>query len=91
MYKNKSVPPKPDEAMEEGSAHLMRGGIEIHSLEENLNNRSLNKGKSLPRPYISRQYSLQKIIKTLSLSPYELQSSWPPHESDVEEANPDLP
>ncbi|GMI79347.1 hypothetical protein HRI_001604000 [Hibiscus trionum] len=90
MYKNKSVPSKPDEAMEEeGSAHLMKGGIQMHSLEENLNNRSLNKGKSLPKPYIDRQYSFQKIIKTLSLSPYELQSSRPPHESDVEGGNPD--
>ncbi|KAK9016940.1 hypothetical protein V6N11_079432 [Hibiscus sabdariffa] len=92
MYKNKSVSSKPDEAMEEeGSAHLMKRGIEMHSLEENLSNRSLNKGRSLPKPYIDRQYSFQKIIKTLSLSPYELQSSRPPHESDVEGGNPDQP
>ncbi|KAE8660212.1 Bidirectional sugar transporter SWEET16 [Hibiscus syriacus] len=50
MYKNKSAAQQPDEAMEEGSAHLMKGGIEMHSLEENLHNRSLNKGKSLPKP-----------------------------------------
>ncbi|KAL4377652.1 hypothetical protein GQ457_02G036470 [Hibiscus cannabinus] len=92
MYKNKSVSLKPDEAMEEdGSAHLMKRGIEMHSLEENLSNRSLNKGRSLPKPYIDRQNSFQKIIKTLSLSPYELQSSRPPHESDVEGGNPDQP
>ncbi|XP_039029643.1 bidirectional sugar transporter SWEET16-like [Hibiscus syriacus] len=91
MYKNRSVAPKPDDAMEEGSAHLMKGSIEMHSLEENLHNRSLNKGKSLPKPDINRQYSFQKIIKTLSLSPHELQSSRSPHESVVEEGNPDQP
>ncbi|OMO98649.1 SWEET sugar transporter [Corchorus capsularis] len=85
IYKNKSGSAKSTEAMEEeGSAHLVKGGIEMHSLEEDLTNRSLNKGKSLPKPHFNRQYSLQKIVKTLSLNPYALQSSWP-HESDVEE------
>ncbi|KAA3472625.1 bidirectional sugar transporter SWEET16-like isoform X1 [Gossypium australe] len=92
MYNNK----KSAEAIEEeeeggGSAHLVKGGIEMHSVEDNLNNRSLNKWKSLPKPNFSRQHSMQKIIKTLSLTPYELQSSWPLHESDIEEGNPDLP
>ncbi|KAG4176815.1 hypothetical protein ERO13_A11G269100v2 [Gossypium hirsutum] len=94
MYNNK----KSAEAVEEeegggggGSAHLVKGGIEMHSVEDNLNNRSLNKWKSLPKPNFSRQHSMQKIIKTLSLTPYELQSSWPLHESDIEEGNPDLP
>ncbi|OMP03250.1 SWEET sugar transporter [Corchorus olitorius] len=87
IYKNKSGSAKSTEAMEEeGSAHLVKGGIEMHSLEEDLTNRSLNKGKSLPKPHFNRQYSLQKIVKTLSLNPYELQSSWP-HESDVEEGS----
>ncbi|KAK5786486.1 hypothetical protein PVK06_041130 [Gossypium arboreum] len=94
MYNNK----KSAEAVEEeegggggGSAHLVKGGIEMHSVEDNLNNRSLNKWKSLPKPNFSRQHSMQKIIKTVSLTPYELQSSWPLHESDIEEGNPDLP
>ncbi|TYJ11698.1 hypothetical protein E1A91_A11G295100v1 [Gossypium mustelinum] len=94
MYNNR----KSAEAVEEeegggggGSAHLVKGGIEMHSVEDNLNNRSLNKWKSLPKPNFSRQHSMQKIIKTLSLTPYELQSSWPLHESDIEEGNPDLP
>lgn len=89
MYNNK----KSAEAIEEegGSAHLVKGGIEMLSVEDNLNNRRLNKGKSLPKPNFNRQYGMQNIIKALSLTPYELQSSWPLHESDIEEGNPDLP
>ncbi|XVF06015.1 hypothetical protein REPUB_Repub06bG0011700 [Reevesia pubescens] len=85
IYKNKSVSAKSAESMEEeGSAHLVKGGIEMHSLEDDLKNRSLNKGKSLPKPHVNRQYSLQKILKTASSAPYELQSSFP-HDSDVED------
>ncbi|EOY11536.1 hypothetical protein QUC31_009430 [Theobroma cacao] len=89
IYKNKSASAKSPEAMEEeGSAHLVKGGIEMHSLEDDLKNRSLNKCRSLPKPQVGRQYSLQKIMKTLSLTPYELQSSYPLH-SDVEDGNTD--
>ncbi|XVE89620.1 hypothetical protein DITRI_Ditri20bG0010600 [Diplodiscus trichospermus] len=91
IYKKKSsVSAKLTEAMEEeGSAHLVKRGIEMHSLEgDDLKIRSINKGKSLPKPHVNRQYSFQKIIKTLSLNPYELQSSWS-HESDVEDGNID--
>ncbi|MBA0729257.1 hypothetical protein Golax_020565, partial [Gossypium laxum] len=97
MYNNKKSAEAIEEEEEEGggggggSAHLVKGGIEMHSVEDNLTNRSLNKWKSLPKPNFSRQHSMQKIIKTLSLTPYELQSSWPLHESDIEEGNPDLP
>ncbi|KAH1083681.1 hypothetical protein J1N35_023442 [Gossypium stocksii] len=94
MYNNKKSAEAIEEEEEEeggGSAHLVKGGIEMHSVEDNLNNRSLNKWKSLPKPNFSRQHSMQKIIKTLSLTPYELQSSWPLHESDIEEGDPDLP
>ena len=91
IYKNKSVSAKSTEAMEEeGSVHLVKGGIEMHSLEEDLKNRSLNKGKSLPKSHVNRQDSFQKIIKAISLTSYELQSSWP-HESDVEDGNTDHP
>ncbi|EOY11538.1 hypothetical protein QUC31_009429 [Theobroma cacao] len=83
IFKNKSASAKSPEAMEEeGSAHLVKGGIEMHSLEDDLKNRSLNKGKSLPKPHVSRQNSLQNIMKTVSLTPYELQSSYLLH-SDV--------
>lgn len=41
------------------------------------------KGRSLPNPSIARQYSLKKIMKTLSLGSYELQSSWQ-QEKDAE-------
>ncbi|XP_021283031.1 bidirectional sugar transporter SWEET17-like, partial [Herrania umbratica] len=89
IYKNKSASAKSPEAMEEeGSAHLVKRGIEMHSLEDDLKNRSLNKGRSLPKPHVSRQYSLQKIMKTISLTPYESQSSYPLH-SDVEDGNTD--
>lgn len=91
MYKNKSVSAKSTDAMEEGSAHLVKGGMEMHSLEEeDLKIRGLNKGKSLPKPHLNRQYSFQKIIKTISLSPYELQSGWP-DENDIEHGHTDHP
>ncbi|XP_022720127.1 bidirectional sugar transporter SWEET17-like [Durio zibethinus] len=78
IYKNNSVSAKSTKATEEeGSAHLVKGGIKMHSLDDDLKNRSLNKGKSLPKPHVNRQYSFQKIVKTLSLTPYELKSSWP--------------
>ncbi|XWS42365.1 hypothetical protein CRYUN_Cryun16bG0008300 [Craigia yunnanensis] len=91
VYKNKSVSSKSTEAMEEeGSAHLVKGGLEMHSLEYDLKNPSLNKGKRLPKLHINRQFGLQKTMKTLSLTPYELQSSCP-HESDVQDGNTDHP
>ncbi|KAJ9180284.1 hypothetical protein P3X46_008551 [Hevea brasiliensis] len=90
MYKNKSKSAKSIEAMEEvGSAHLVKGGIEMQSHnddeddETGINNRSLNKGKSLPKPSANRQYSFKKILRTLSLNAQDLQSGWP-NESDVE-------
>lgn len=68
---------------EEGSAHLVKRAIEMQGLDEDFpKNRSLFKGSSLPKPAFSRQYSVNKIVKTLSLSPYELQSG-PDHEHDV--------
>jgi hypothetical protein len=42
-----------------------------------LKNRSLNKGTiSMPKQQVDRQYSMPKIIKTLSFGPHELHSSW---------------
>ena len=46
--------------------------------EEGLNdlkNRRLNKGTSMPKQQVDRQYSMPKIIKTLSFGPHELHSS----------------
>ncbi|GMY21777.1 bidirectional sugar transporter SWEET17-like [Fagus crenata] len=74
IYKNKSILAKSMEKMEEeGSAHLVKVGIEMGALEDdeeaNLNGRSLHKGRSLPKPSVIRKDSFQKIFKTLSLSP----------------------
>ncbi|XWS57484.1 hypothetical protein CRYUN_Cryun09bG0178200 [Craigia yunnanensis] len=69
IYKNKSASAKSTEAMEEeGAAHLVKGGIEMLSLEDDLKNRSLYKGKSLPKPHVIGQYSFKKIVKTISCS-----------------------
>ena len=66
---------------EEGSAHFVKVGIEMGALEGDeeakLNDRSLRKGRSLPKPSVIRQYSFQRIFKTLSLSPYEIHSNLP--------------
>ncbi|KAJ0015151.1 hypothetical protein Pint_19673 [Pistacia integerrima] len=97
IYKNKSKSTKSTEKMEEeGSARLVKGTIEMRGFgddhhegdEANHNNRAaFTKGKSLPKPHVKRQYSLQKIIKTLSLGPYDLYSTWPQDEPDVEMGN----
>lgn len=83
IYKNKSKPTKSPYEMEEGgSAHLIKGPIEMLNINEDEEaknkNGSLRKGRSLPPP--SRQLSFQKIMKKLSLSP---QSSLP-YEKDIE-------
>jgi len=70
---------------EEGSAHLVKenemGAFEDYE-EANVKIRNLHKGSSLPKPSVNRQYSFQRILKTLSLSPYERHPSWP-YEEDV--------
>jgi solute carrier family 50 protein (sugar transporter) len=90
VYKNKSniISTKSTEKMEEeGSAHLVKGIIQMQAFheddEEVLKNRSLNKGRSLPKPPVNRQYSFQRISKTFSLSPYEIHANYA-HEDDVE-------
>jgi hypothetical protein len=90
VYKNKSniISTKSTEKMEEeGSAHLVKGIIQMQAFheddEEVLKNRSLNKGRSLPKPPVNRQYSFQRILKTFSLSPYEIHANYA-HEDDVE-------
>ncbi|KAK3418642.1 hypothetical protein EUGRSUZ_H04550 [Eucalyptus grandis] len=77
IYKNQSAASKleesTEEAEEDGSAHLVKGDVEIGSYnvedENQLKNRTIARGRSLPKPPVSRQYSLQKIMKTLSMSP----------------------
>ncbi|KAI3472470.1 hypothetical protein Pfo_031165 [Paulownia fortunei] len=86
VYKNKSTSEGFEEKMEdEGSAHLFKGAIQMQDFNEDdqemkMKNRSLNKVNSLPKPSVVRQYS-QNIMKTLSLSPYELEKF---NEKDIE-------
>jgi solute carrier family 50 protein (sugar transporter) len=75
VYKNKSniISTKSTEKMEEeGSAHLVKGIIQMQAFheddEEALKTRSLDKGRSLPKPPVNRQYSFQRILKTFSFS-----------------------
>lgn len=76
IYKKKSSCEESEkEEEEEGSTQLVKGGIDLNENGEemgNMKNRRLNKGNSLPKPSIIRQYS-QNVKKTLSLSPYEFQ------------------
>ncbi|XP_059439359.1 bidirectional sugar transporter SWEET16-like [Corylus avellana] len=90
VYKNKSniISTKSTEKMEEeGSAHLVKGIIQMQAFHEDdqeaLKNRSLNKGTSLPKPPVNRQYSFQRLLKTSSLNPYEVHSNWA-HVDDLE-------
>ncbi|KAL3516011.1 hypothetical protein ACH5RR_022913 [Cinchona calisaya] len=69
IYKNKSPSKAPEEMDEEGSAHLVKGVIQMQDFENNdIKNRNLSKGNSLPKPSVDRQYN-QKITKTISLNP----------------------
>ncbi|PON35988.1 SWEET sugar transporter [Parasponia andersonii] len=89
MYKNKTK--KSTETMEEeGSATLVEGGaVEMQAHgdggeEADLKHRSLHKGTSLPKPFVKRLYSMPtRIMKTLSLNSYELDSAWAPGD-DIE-------
>lgn len=86
IYNKKSISKKSLEMVEEeGSAHLVKenemGAFEDYE-EANVKIRNLHKGSSLPKPSVNRQYSFQRILKTLSLSPYERHPSWP-YEEDV--------
>ncbi|XP_062084855.1 bidirectional sugar transporter SWEET17-like [Humulus lupulus] len=82
MYKNKSK--KPIEILEEeGSATLVKErAIEMqeHGVGAkvvDLKNKNLSKGVSLPKPLIKRLYSMPtKIMKTISLNSYDLDSAW---------------
>jgi len=83
IYRNKSA------AMieEKGPVHIeAKEGVEMPAKGDNdeeagnLKSRSLAEGKakSLPKPSVERQHSLQKLTKTLSIGAYELlqHSSW---------------
>ncbi|KAJ9681840.1 hypothetical protein PVL29_017959 [Vitis rotundifolia] len=78
VYRNKSRPSATSEERveEEGSARLVKRAVEMQASEDDgkasPKNHSLSKGRSLPVPFISRQHSLQKMMKTLSWSPYGL-------------------
>ncbi|XP_060219264.1 bidirectional sugar transporter SWEET16-like [Lycium barbarum] len=80
----KSTPTQSTEENEEkGSSNLVTRGIymkDIDEAHENGNSGNLQKGKSLPKPYLVRQYS-EKLVKTLSISPSSLSSY---NEDDIE-------
>ncbi|CAL9748523.1 unnamed protein product [Musa acuminata subsp. burmannicoides] len=81
VYRRKKPAAKASEleAEEEGSAHLV-GHVEMQGFEESnkaSQHKHLNKGSSLPKPSaVSRQLSFQKIVKSVSLTPYELHFIW---------------
>ncbi|KAI8548150.1 hypothetical protein RHMOL_Rhmol07G0249800 [Rhododendron molle] len=84
VYNNKSPSTKSME--EEGSTNLIKNAIEMqgHDKDDPKSiNRSLHKGSSLPKSSVSRQYSFNKLVKTLSLTPYELHYGRD-HDYDVE-------
>ncbi|EEF49905.1 bidirectional sugar transporter SWEET16 [Ricinus communis] len=77
IYKSKSPSTKPQDAIGEGSAHSVKGDIEMDAYsndeEASAKNISLDKGISLPVPSVNRQKSLQKVLRTLSLNAKDLQ------------------
>ncbi|KAF5739889.1 bidirectional sugar transporter SWEET16-like [Tripterygium wilfordii] len=78
VYKNKSRKPA-EEDEDVDSVHLVNVEKLVIEDDEEANmskNRRLSKGKSLPKPSFTRQYSLQKLVKTLSMNKYELHSVW---------------
>lgn len=91
VYRNKSRPSATSEERveEEGSAHAVKRAVEMQVSKDDgkasPKNHSLSKGRSLPMPFISRQYSLQKIMRTLSWSPCELQD--PQQDKDIEKGD----
>lgn len=94
IYKNKSGKEESEEDTkkeeEERSAHSVKGDIYMTVYEEedgngrshSKNHRMLSKGGSLPKPQIIRQYSMRKLVKALSMSPYALQSERSREEED---------
>ncbi|KAI9186984.1 hypothetical protein LWI28_023103 [Acer negundo] len=88
IYKNKSKSTKSTDVMEEdyGLAHLVKQSIEMQAYDHDddfdddgnkvMNDRILNRGTSLPKSSINRQYSLRKLIRTVSLGPYDVFPNW---------------
>lgn len=97
IYKNKSGSEKSDQDTEkeeeEVSAHLVKGGggIQMKGYDDGSRNRAmLNKGSSLPKPSIIRQHSVKKLVKALSMSPYELHAGSSHEEEEDDSRNGDL-
>ncbi|GAB2287303.1 hypothetical protein Dimus_021684 [Dionaea muscipula] len=61
-----------EEEEEEGSAHLVKADLDVNGISRNL-----TKGRSLPKSSVYRQHSVPvqttRIMKALSLGPYDLQ------------------
>ncbi|XP_024023668.1 bidirectional sugar transporter SWEET17-like [Morus notabilis] len=81
IYKNKSK----KSTKEEGSdVTLVKRAVEMQANrgdddddEDNLKNKSLHKGRSLPQPIVNQLYTMPtKLMKTLSLRSQELNSVW---------------
>ncbi|KAK0599057.1 hypothetical protein LWI29_001933 [Acer saccharum] len=88
IYKNKSMSTKSTDVMEEkyGSAHPIKQSIEMQVYDHDndfdddgnkvMDVRNLNRGASLPKSSINQQYSLRKLIRTVSLGPYDVFPNW---------------
>jgi solute carrier family 50 protein (sugar transporter) len=81
MNKSNIISTKSTEKMEEeSSAHPVKGIIQMQAFheddEEALKNRSLDKGRSLPKPPVNREYSFQRILKTFSFFRYTIYLIW---------------
>ncbi|KAL5565993.1 hypothetical protein UlMin_029157 [Ulmus minor] len=79
MYRNKTPQSMATKEEESSDTLAEERGVEMQRQEygedeeNNLNNRILKKGHSLPKPFMTRLYSMpQKIVKTLSLNANEL-------------------
>ncbi|KAK2637848.1 hypothetical protein Ddye_025643 [Dipteronia dyeriana] len=89
IYKNKSRSNRSMDVMEEdGSVHLVKQSIiEMRAYDQDgdfddggdkvmINDPILNRGTSLPKSSINRQYNSLKLIRTVSLGPYDVFPNW---------------
>lgn len=87
IYNNKS---KKSTKGEGSGVTLVKIAVEMQANggnddEDNLKNKSLHKGRSLPQPIVNQLYTMPtKLMKTLSLRSQELNSVWDFGDEDLE-------
>lgn len=91
IYKNKSPSTEPvdDVSDNDGSAQLVKEGVEMNNSyndRKTLENKSFHSENSIQKPYADQDYNLQTIVKTHS---YEVYTTDYPEETDAEKGHVD--